>query len=195
MRKFHRWVMTVFAALLAYWVGSGLTLASYDVIDRNQEWVGDGGGPGAQAPRTLDGLVIDSAQPLSEADITPMAQATFQAAKDALPGQSVADVELRIVDGVRQGIVTIGRGSAERLTFDTQTGALLARAATVKAAPPNRHTVIKSWHSGSVLGIAGNALALCAGASLCVLVLTGATLYVQMWRMRSRLRKKSLFWR
>lgn len=187
--------MTVFAVLLLYWVGSGLTLAIYDLADGAQEWMNDGGGAGARTPDVIDGLVINEAGTIAEAEVLPMALATIEAAKKLIPDQSIADVELRIVDGVRQGIVRVGRGRTQRFTFNTQTGDLIENGVTVPASKPSTHTLIKSWHSGSALGIAGNSFAFAAGAALFLLSVTGIAIYLDLWRRRRRAGRESFFWK
>ena len=79
MRKWHRWVMTVFGIVLSHWVSSGLIMAVYDATDVNQVWAKEGGGPGA---RLNDAAVNAAAIPRPDAVAAGVraAQATLGAA-------------------------------------------------------------------------------------------------------------------
>lgn len=204
MRRFHRWIMTVFAVLVGYWVLSGLLLAIVDLTDSQRGWSNDGGGPGASTPKVVGGLVVATANAISATQVDEMTATTLQAARAADATDRIEALELSVPDGVPHGAVTFGDKARRRMVFNARTGQLIDGHAA--PAPPgddpenSRHSLVKNWHRGSVGAgdnaslTPGNLLALAAGAALCLLTLTGIVMYVDLWRARRRAGRGGVFW-
>ena len=79
MRDWHRWIMTVFGVVLAYWVIAGLTTAIYDANDRTQVWALQGGGPGQR----LTDFAISAAAVPDPATLAPGIATAIAAAEIA----------------------------------------------------------------------------------------------------------------
>jgi len=196
MRSLHRWVMTAFVLLLIYWVGSGLVMATYDVLDSRQSWAREGGGAGARPVSAL-----------TDADLDPMLDVMLGAVKVASRNAQVTAVVLRIVDGEPLGIVGTAGALPKQFIINARTGVMLSeKAAEPPDAPggagslfmgtylPSLHNQIKDWHRGNALGDAGIWLALLTGCTLLTLSVTGIWIYLQMWLKRRKSARRSLFW-
>src|SRR5438105_1029931 len=119
MRKYHRWIMTVFGVLLLYWSVSGLILAVYDTTDPTQTWAMDGGGTGPVG----SGATFPK---LPEADFARLLNIATAAAQTAAPDAPITAVELRMVDNRLQSLVTVTGARRGVLAFDAQSGTPLA---------------------------------------------------------------------
>jgi len=193
MRDWHRWIMTVFGVVLAYWVIAGLTTAIYDANDRTQVWALQGGGPGQR----LTDFAISAAAVPDPATLAP-GIATAIAAAGPMP---IAAVDLRM------------SGAAARLQFSEADGALrtqrrfsadtgapldegLADGGPRADSPPNvilRNT-IKSFHKGDIAGIPGQVVGLFAGLALIGLTVTGAITYFKLWNARRAIGRGAFLW-
>lgn len=214
--------MTVAFALLAYWAGTGVLLAYVDITDSSKAWSNDGGGPGASTPTVVGGLNVANATALSESDLDAMTTTAIAAVRSSGVTQAIAGIDLRAPDGQQRVTLTLsGAGAGSRANFgpagDAGPGAGARRivVATPQGriestnAPPlqpgndpeqSRHSLVKNWHRGSIGNGAngsfapGNLLAFATGATLCVMVLTGFILYMQLWLARRRSGRREFFW-
>jgi len=55
--------------------------------------------------------------------------------------------------------------------------------------------LLQEWHSGSIVGIAGELLVLLMGISFTVLSVTGGLIYYQKWQLRKQQSKPEIFWK
>ena len=193
MKQLHRRTMSIFGLLLCYWVASGLTIALYDVNDDAQVWARMGGGPGA---RLTDDMAAALPVP-APAALAPGIARALQSAR-SMP---IASVELRVAGGNPR--LQLAEASGERSTmrrFHAATGAPMSQQVAdgdpfANGPPPLPfRDWLKSWHKGDIAGLAGQAVALCAGLVLLVMVVTGVGAYLRMWRMRRGMNKRGLFW-
>lgn len=195
IRRWHRWIMTVFGLLLLYWAASGLTLAIYDATDSHQVWAGEGGGPGASLAVPGLGTLPDPAT---------LAPGIASALQQAGRGMTIASVDLRNTgrflrlqfaqsDGDRDTMKRFDAASGASITADHAEGF-----DGPPEAPPDfaaRRNGLKSWHKGNALGLPGQFVGLLAGLSLLALAASGLLLYFKLWAMRRRSGKPAFFWR
>lgn len=184
MRKYHRWVMTVFGILLLYWSLSGLTLAIYDTTDPSQTWAMDGGGTGPVG----SGATYPQ---LPEADFARLLNIAAAAANAQAPGAPITAMELRSAGGRLQSLVTVTGAHAGVLAFDALSGAPLSNGGASRG---SLHNQLKNWHRGNIVGIAGVLLAIVTGCALLFLIVSGLVVYFLMWKARSRTGRQRLFW-
>jgi hypothetical protein len=197
MRHVHRWIMTVVAILLVYWVISGLIMAIYDVSDSRQSWAREGGGAGARA-----------VSPLPQEDLDPMLAVALRSVRSAASAKPVTALALRMVDGAPLAIVAVGGSAPEQFIFDARSGSKLSElpegppdapgAAGSLFMPtylPSLHNDIKDWHRGNALGDLGVWLALTTGIGLLLLTLTGLWVYFQMYVRRRSSSRNAVLWR
>ncbi len=186
MRKFHRWIMTVFVLLTTYWALSGLTLAIYDVTDKNQTWAFDGGGSGAAGSNA-------TTPRLPQAQLAGLLVASVKIARAADPGAPLTAAALRFENGEVQGVVDFAGGTPRELVVDPARGQILA-----DTPPPaqlsDMHSRIKAWHRGNIIGNTGVWLALATGLALLCLIVTGSIVYGTMLAARWRIGRRALFW-
>ncbi|MGC3982013.1 MAG: PepSY-associated TM helix domain-containing protein [Steroidobacteraceae bacterium] len=193
MRNLHRWVMTVFAVMLVYWTASGLLMAIYDATDGKQVWAIEGGGPGA---RLTD--FATNAAPLPDPESLTTGIATAVA---AMGERSIASANLRVVPaGIR---LQLAEASGDRDTmgrFFADSGAAMTALqadgdpdANVPAYVTQRNT-LKAWHRGNIVGFPGQFLGLFTGLALITLTITGAIVYLQLWKSRRKFGKPGFFW-
>lgn len=193
MRRWHRWTMTVFGVVLAYWVTAGLTTAIYDVTDRTQVWALQGGGPGerltdfAAATRTIP----------DPATLEPGLSAAIKAAGP----MAIAGVDLRMRGAAPR--LQLARADGDRATmrrFYADTGAPMSDVAADgdPFAKPSPNVVlrntIKSFHKGDAFGLPGQIVGLLAGLALITLTVTGVTTYVKLWNARRKTGRGAFFW-
>jgi len=191
MRKWHRWIMTVFGVLLAYWALSGLTMAIYDLTDQNQIWAIEGGGPGTRlTDDAITALGIKPPVSYTPGIITALGQA------GTMP---IASVDLRMVGlSARLQFAEANGARATRLRFYADTGAPMTDdvADAVAVDPPNHQfrNWIKSWHRGNIIGFTGQWIGILTGLSLIAMVVTGVYFYFQLWNARRAIGKGGFFW-
>jgi hypothetical protein len=53
---------------------------------------------------------------------------------------------------------------------------------------------LQDWHKGSIVGKPGQWIVLVTGLVFLVLAITGAIMYLQMWRARRKQGRQGLFW-
>jgi len=191
MRKWHRWIMTVFGVLLAYWAVSGLTMAIYDLTDHNQIWGIEGGGPGYRL--TDDAITALGIKP--PVSYTP-GIVTALGTVGAMP---IASVDLRMVGLLpRLQFAEANGDRATRVRFNAFTGAAMSDdVADAVAVDPSNHDFrnwIKSWHRGNIIGFTGQWIGVLTGLSLIAMVVTGVYFYFQLWNARRAIGRSGFFW-
>ncbi|MFT3905908.1 MAG: PepSY-associated TM helix domain-containing protein [Steroidobacteraceae bacterium] len=193
MRRWHRWVMTVFVLTLSYWSVSGVIMALYDATDATQVWAIEGGGPGAR--------LTDKA-PAAQSVPAPATLASgIDTALRAAARLPIASVDYRMTGDIPRLQLAEANGSRDtELRFYAATGepmtALVADGNPDAPQPANvilRNTV-KMWHRGNVIGLPGQFIGLFTGLALIVLVVTGVWMYLQIWKARRRSGKGAFFW-
>jgi hypothetical protein len=192
MRKWHRWVMTVFGIVLSYWVSSGLIMAVYDATDVTQVWAKEGGGPGA---RLNDAAVNAAAIPRPDA-----VAAGVRAAQATLGNLAVASVDLRMIGAIARLEFADSSGDPATMgRFYAETGAPMTQqvADGEGGRDPDyvlKRTTLKAWHRGNIAGMTGQVLGLLAGLSLAILGVTGVILYFKLWNARRATGRRRFFW-
>lgn len=196
MRKFHRWVMTVFVLLLTYWAGSGLVLAFWDLTDKSQAWADSGGGPGARTHTR------ETASPLDPKLLDSMIAKTLSVARSESPNTPLLSVTLKQTDDGLQGLAEFGGKTPHQLTVELPAGTVLSSLPVVThfgtepVVPQNSmHDRIKNWHRGNFVGDWGISLAVLNGIALTTLGITGVIVYFTMWNRRRRSGRAAFFWK
>jgi uncharacterized iron-regulated membrane protein len=196
MRTAHRWIMTVALIFIAYWIGSGLVMQSYDMLDSSYAWSGDGGDRYVAWARARE-------QPIDESIAADAFTRAATAAQTASPNSTLTALELRVDEGASRVLVDLGGTARRRLGFDALTGKPIqlslsddpglspgeATAGTVM------HNAIKNFHRGNALGDVGIIGAPLAATALGLLVITGLVLYARLLAARQRSNRSGLFWR
>ena len=195
-RRLHRGTMTIGGLLIAYWVISGLTIAIFDATDPHQSWAALGGGPGA---RLNDEAAGARSVPSPATLASGIGNALSVAATRGLP---IASVDYRMVGDTPRLELSAADGSRDtELRFYAKTGEMMDPliadddSARAVPSPASLRERIKSFHKGDALGLPGQILGLLAGVSLAVMVASGATLYLQLWRARRKAGHSALFWK
>jgi uncharacterized iron-regulated membrane protein len=216
MRKVHRWLMTVFAVFLIYLTGSGLVVSIYDVLDPQQGWAQEGGGPGK---RESDVSAV-AALP-DEAALQQLLPQVTDAVRQALNDAPITSIELRIRDDALQAAVLSGGEAPRQLILTLDNGELRVLSVTpIKndpsrpdgippdalvpggigtAAPANGeslHGYIESWHRMVFMGQGvSRFIGLLSAMALIVMVITGTSYYLQMRWHRRDSGRSGWFWR
>jgi uncharacterized iron-regulated membrane protein len=194
MRHWHRWIASIIAVMMSYWVVTGLIMATYDVSDPVQTWAIEGGGPGA---RLNDWAV--TAAPIPDPSSVAQGVAAAQAASGAL---AVASVDLRMTGGTVPRL-QFAEASGERTTmkrFYAATGESMPETVAdhdydANLPPTVRlRNTLKAIHRGNIAGLTGQTIGLIVGLSLFTLAVTGTILYFQLWSARRASRKPAFFW-
>jgi uncharacterized iron-regulated membrane protein len=194
-RQLHRGTMTIGGLLIAYWVISGLTIAIFDATDPHQSWASLGGGPGAR-------LNDEAAGAHSVPSPATLATGIGDALKVAATrGLRIASVDYRMVGDTPRLELSAADGSREtELRFYAKTGEtmtpMVADHDSLRADPSaGLRERIKSFHKGDALGLPGQFLGMLAGLGLTVMVLSGVTLYLRLWKARRKAGHSALFWK
>jgi uncharacterized iron-regulated membrane protein len=195
-RQLHRGTMTIGGLLIAYWVISGLIIAIFDATDPHQSWASMGSGPGA---RLNDEAAGARSVPSPAAIASGIGNALTVAATRGLP---IASVDYRMVGDTPRLQLSAADGSRDtELRFYAKTGEMMtpfvadSNPSPVDLSFAGRRERIKSFHKGDAFGLPGQILGLLAGVILTVMVLSGLTLYLLLWKARRKAGHSALFWK
>lgn len=179
MRQYHRWVSLVAALFL-------LVVATTGVILQVQKLTGadaDAADHGDKDPAAA----LTTAMP-SQTYATLVGR-TLDAARARAPNSPIASVSLKGKEEQVQGVVILTGDPPRQLTIDARSGRL------IKDETRDRDSLILRIHSGAVLGKPGVVLGVLWGSALVILSVTGAWVYLSMYRRRRKASGKSgLFW-
>jgi hypothetical protein len=174
--------MTVFGALLIYWVGSGLIMATYDATDATQVWALEGAGPGT---RLIDRTPTPQPLPPLQS-LGGISEALAESA-----AIEIASVRLRMVGSEPEIEFATAEGNRDFVRrFSAKTGEPMTQSQVEgnRDLPPApnviRRNEIKSWHRGNIAGITGQVVGLLTGLGLISIAVTGIGTYVRLWRLR-----------
>jgi uncharacterized iron-regulated membrane protein len=192
LQNWHRWLVTVFAVLLTYWIGSGLLMGLYDAADSSQAWAIEGGGPGARlSEQSPSSQPVPAIETLRSGIAIALARAT---------SMNIASVRLRVVgpepeiefataDGDRQSMLRFFALTGEPMTAAQADGDPAAQSAAAQ-----RRNVLKSWHRGNIAGIFGQIIGLTTGVALTAIAVTGLGAFLGIWRLRRQRGRTAVFW-
>jgi hypothetical protein len=200
MRRLHRWLSILAAALVLYVAVTGMIMAFDSVwttayMARNG-LVFSGGGPPTALLKMFanDGTVADP-------ELAPMLRTTLAAAGDRVSAALPARVlRLRTYGGMAQGVIVTGDEVAEQLVFNAKTGqpASLYEEGYPKTPMPlqwNVHEVAKRLHRGDYFGLTGRWMDLLTGLAILFLTISGMVMYLQLYRVRRKRGQRQLFWK
>ena len=116
------------------------------------------------------------------------------------PGAPIKIIRLRYFAGMPQGVVVYGGPDDTRqMAIDTATGgvALLSGPGYPPTGQPygwQTDQILKRIHRGDFFGMTGRWFSLLTGLSLLFLSVSGAVMYLDMWRRRRKAGRSGLFW-
>lgn len=183
MRKYHRWIGTVFMVLAFYLAVTGSVLAIDEILDPGT-FVESPAPPPAPAP-------------LPAADALERMSATVvRAALAASPDLTLhaLRVQLRSRDGQVQGVVTLAGDSPRTLAFNAETGAPVPLNPAQRGGTHSLNNLLQELHSGALVGRGAQWFILATGASFIVLSFTGIWMFFQLLHHRRKTGKPAWFW-
>jgi hypothetical protein len=191
-RVAHRWIAIGASALVIWLTIGGLALSADNIGANYHQWRMGPRGPGA-----FDG---DQSSPMADAELAPMTAATLKAFHAAYPDTGIKVLRLRYFVGYPQGVIVAADSTSSQLVWNTRTGAVM------KMWEPGYpdlsfptgwelHQKLKQFHRGDLFGLTGRWLILLGGLSLVYLSVSGAFMWVQMYRRRRRNGRNELLWK
>lgn len=178
-RRLHRWIGSVALVLLALIAVTGVTLQ----VEMMQT--------AAPAPPAGGGGTAPSSASYSDEQVLAMVRTTLAAAHRADPASPPMELSLQL--GARPtGTVTLRAATPQRHGFDARTGAPIGGSGEDGARA--FHLLLLRLHRGDIAGAAGLWISIACGLALLTLCLTGAWVYVDLWRRRAARGERGLFW-
>jgi uncharacterized iron-regulated membrane protein len=202
MRKAHRWI-AVFAVLIALYISlTGIAIQSIDLAallrhapatDSTVQAMREG----IDGPPNFRVIVEnDYAAPALPSNFSfDLALTTLLAAgHQKLGAAPISFVEFRMADGA-----PVGQLLSKKLVyrFDAASGRSIGNAVPYKLLPlstPSLRGTIKSIHRMRVYGAWGVAADAVAGLVMVSMIITGLLLYLELYRARARMKRKSVYW-
>lgn len=179
MRQYHRWVSLIAALFLLVVATTGVILQVQKLTGNDADAVGRGDKDRAAA--------ITTATPIPA--YATLLGRTLDAARARAPNSPIASVSLKSEGDEVQGVVILTGDPPRQLTVDARSGRL------IKDERRDPDSLILRIHSGAILGEPGVVLGVLWGSALVILSLTGAWVYLSMYRRRRKVSGKgSLFW-
>ena len=179
MRQYHRWVSLMAAVFL-------LIVATTGVILQVQKLTG----ADADAPKHSDkdrAEALTTAMP--SATYAALIVRTLDAARPRAPNVPVTSVSLKGEGDEVQGVVMLPGDPPRQLTIDARSGRIL------KDERREADSLILRIHNGAILGQPGVVLRVLWGSALVILSVTGAWVYLVMYRRRRKASGKGgLLW-
>jgi uncharacterized iron-regulated membrane protein len=217
VRKLHRSLMAVLIVFLLYLAVTGLIVGGYDLLDAQQGWAQEGGGPGMREPSGAAAnppALPDTAKLTSALDKALQANSR-RAAELGSGNTTLKSLELRLANGAVQTLLVTADENPRQLSISAD-GAILSNEPApvvrgmpgllagsmvpggVGGPPPPRgesqHGRIESWHRAAYLP-GSRYVGLIVAAGLVLLALTGVWMYLQLWRARRAAQRPEFFWR
>lgn len=175
MRKYHRWISLVAALFLVVVGTTGVVLQVQRLVGGEEE-----------QEREREAATESEAAP--RFDPTVMLARTLAAAQQRAPGRALASVELLPGGDDPKGVVILAGDHARRIVIDARDGDV------VEDEPYEAESLILRIHSGAIFGEPGVFLGILWGLALVGLSLTGAWVYLDLYRRRRKSGKSGMFW-
>jgi uncharacterized iron-regulated membrane protein len=183
MRKYHRWISTVFMVLAFYLAVTGSVLAIDELVDP-ATFAEPATGPPAPAPLpSADALVTMSAT-VVRAALAASPDATLHALR----------IQFDTRNAKVRGVVTLAGDAPRTLAFDAGTGAPLSLNAGEREDARSLNDLLQELHSGALVGRGAQWFILATGASFIVLSFTGIWMFFQLLNGRRKAGKRDWFW-
>lgn len=188
-RRYHRWMATVAAVLLAIVALTGIAIQFEILID-------DGSAPAlGVAPEFPQDETGDIAYlSLTDDEIAALMATALQAAHRQAPGANIVSAQLRLVrpEPIAEIVVAADDNPMPRqLFFLARTGDIAAQPTLIRRI----HFYLLGAHRGTLIGPAGTALGIATGIALLILAITGLAIYYHLWRARTQSGRPGVFWR
>lgn len=199
MRKCHRYLVPITLILGLFIAITGLLVQSMDIASELRAAPADdptmlGRRAGLYGPPNF--VVIDV--PDYAASNLPGGFDYSAAAANAIqatdPAKPLGFVQFRMAGSTP--VVQLGQGK-ELVTLDPASGKEIEPRGEVKIKPistPSVRNTIKDIHRMRWFGKWGVAFDLLAGLTMCAMIFTGLALYVQLWRARAKMDRRSPYW-
>ena len=175
MRKFHRWISVVAALFLVVVGTTGVVLQVQRLV----------GGEEEQERKREAATGIETA---SRVDPSVLLSRTLAAAQQRAPGRALASIELLPGGDEPKGVVILAGDHARRIVVDARDGDV------VEDRPYEAESLILRIHSGAIFGEPGVFLGIFWGLALVGLSLTGAWVYLDLYRRRRKSGNGGPFW-
>ncbi|MBA3678473.1 MAG: PepSY domain-containing protein [Sphingosinicella sp.] len=178
MRKYHRWVSAVAALFLLIVSVTGVVMQVQKLTGSDGEAESEGRG---SVPAALTSAMES---PIYAA----LATRTLDTARRRAPNAPITSVTLRSADEGIEGVVSIPGEPPREIVVDARSGRVISD-------EEHEESLVRRIHSGSILGEPGTVLGILWGLALVILSITGAWVYLDMYRKRRRNSDKTgLFW-
>ena len=179
MRQYHRWVSLVAALFLVVVATTGVILQVQKLTGNDADAAGHGDKDRAAALTTA----------MPSPAYAALLGRTLDAARARAPNSPIASVSLKGEGDEVQGVVMLPGDPPRQLTIDARSGRL------IKDETRDPDSLILRIHSGAILGEPGVVLGVLWGSALVILSVTGAWVYLSMYRRRRKASGKGgLFW-
>lgn len=175
MRKYHRWISVVAALFLVVVGTTGIVLQVQRLL----------GGEEEQEREREAATETEAAQ---RVDPSVLLSRTLAAAQQRAPGRALASIELLPGGDDPKAMVILAGDHARRLIVDGRDGVV------VQDEPYEAESLILRIHSGAIFGEPGVFLGIMWGIALVGLSLTGAWVYLDLYRRRRKSGKSGMFW-
>ena len=175
MRKYHRWISFVAALFLVVVGTTGVVLQVQRLTGGEEEQERER----EAATEGKASLGVDPSVLLSR---------TLAAVQQRAPGQALASIELLPGGDEPKGVVILAGDRARRIVVDARDGDV------VEDKPYEAESLILRIHSGAIFGEPGVFLGIFWGLALVGLSLTGAWVYLDLYRRRRKSGNGGMFW-
>ena len=179
MRQYHRWVSLMAALFLLVVATTGVILQVQKLTGADAD-AADHGDEGHAATLTTS---------MPSPAYAALIGRTLDAARTRSPNTAISSVSLKGEGDGIQGLVTLPGEPPRQITVDARTGRI------VRDERREKDSLLLRIHSGAILGDPGVVLGVLWGSALVILVITGAWVYLDMYRRRRKSSgKSSFFW-
>ena len=175
MRKYHRWISVVAALFLIVVGTTGVVLQVQRLMGGEEE-----------QEREREAATESEAAP--RVDPSVLLSRTLAAAQQRAPGRALVSIELLPGGDEPKGVVILAGDHARRIVVDARDGDV------VEDRPYEAESLILRIHSGAIFGEPGVFLGIFWGLALVGLSLTGAWVYLDLYRRRRKSGNGGMFW-
>lgn len=171
-RSLHRWISLPIAIFLLWIAATGVILQVQELAGHDEPHQG---GHHAAAP--------------ADADVAAAVAKGLAAARALDPQFRARTVQVDLGGPSLHVMLGARARGGDQIDYDAAAGT-----ATRVVQKMNLHGLIMHLHSGEAIGPIGAVIGLLCGTGLLVLSITGAVVYIDMYRRRAKAGKGGLFW-
>lgn len=171
-RSLHRWI-SLPIAIFMLWIGATGVILQIQQLGGHED--GHVGAAHHAAP--------------ADVDVAAAVAKGLAAARALDPQFHTRTVQVDLGGSALHVLIGARARGGDQIDYDAGTGT-----ATKVVQKMSLHGLIIHLHSGEAIGPVGTVIGLIAGIALVVLSVTGAVVYIDMYRRRARAGKGGLFW-